>query len=108
MMAEGTRGWVCSDCGDEYYYIEEMVFDDDESKEVSEKYPDWSKSTCTGCFEAARENRAMAAQHRKAEEAKDMACDYCDKAICIEDQDVIFVNGNAAHGTCAVKAGDVN
>jgi hypothetical protein len=66
-MSEGTRGWICSECKEEFYYIEEMVFDGDESKEVSEKYPDWDSCMCVGCFEAAWENEAIAAQHRKAE-----------------------------------------
>lgn len=38
----------------------------------------------------------------------EMKCDYCKGVISIEEKDIIFVNGNAAHGTCAVKAGDVD
>lgn len=51
VLLTDNNGIQCIDCGDRFYYNEELVFDDDESKIVSEQYPDWSYARCQQCQE---------------------------------------------------------
>lgn len=44
----------CIDCG-EGFGNDELVFDGDELKEVSEKYPDWGYARCTPCEDDMKE-----------------------------------------------------
>lgn len=49
-------GFRCKSCKEIFFYRNEVIFDSDEEKIVSEKYPDWSTCECFECFKKENEN----------------------------------------------------
>lgn len=51
------KDFKCKTCEGVFYHQDEVVFDGDQLKDVSENNPDWSYCECVRCFYDSEDNQ---------------------------------------------------